>query len=237
MSRMAFLTRVLARSHDVPPSLSSARLRRAAVLLDEIEPLDRNEQLVFAGIAQLHELLHGVADADLLEPDEPPDAVIDVDDQVVDLEIAQVREERLRNRPVPVALALDLRALLLEDVRLGDDLQLGARQPEAFRELADGDVHGDVQQLVGAIDQDAAEAVLGEQLGRALGAPFGAGDEQHGVAALAHALDLGDPFLNAAAKFDGGLTGDVYVIGCADASGRDAVAGLAFSRQLSPIAS
>ena len=58
MSRMAFLTRVLVRSHDVPPSLSSGRLRRAAVLLDQVEPLDGNEQLVFAGVAQLHELLH-----------------------------------------------------------------------------------------------------------------------------------------------------------------------------------
>ena len=189
--------------------LVERRLRGAAVLLDEIEPLDGNEQLVFAEIAELHEFLHGVADADLLESDEPPDAVIDVHDQVVDFEIAQVREERLRDRAVPVSLALDLRALFLEDVRLGDDLQLGARQPEPFRQLPDGDVHRDVEQLVGAIDEDAAKAVFGQQLGRALRPPFGAGDEQHGVAALAHALDLGDPFLDAAAELDGGLTSDV----------------------------
>ena len=36
------------------------RLRRAGVLLDEIEPLDRHEQLVVAGVAQLEEFLHGV---------------------------------------------------------------------------------------------------------------------------------------------------------------------------------
>ena len=106
-------------------------------------------------------------------------------------------------------LALDLGALFLEHIRLGDDLQLGAGQPEALRELADRDVHRDVQQLVGAIDQDAAQVVLREQLGRALGAPFGARDEQHGVAALAHALDFGDPLLDPSAEFDGRLAGDV----------------------------
>ena len=37
------------------------RPRRAGVLLDEIEPLDRHEQLVLAGVAQLHELLRRFA--------------------------------------------------------------------------------------------------------------------------------------------------------------------------------
>ena len=124
--------------------LVERRLRRAAVLLDEVEPLDGNEQLVFAEVAQLHEFLHGVADADLFEPDEPPDAVVDMHDQIVDLEIAQVRQEGLGDGSVPVALALDLGPLFFEDVRLGNDLQLGARQTEALRELPDGDVHGDV---------------------------------------------------------------------------------------------
>ena len=60
-----------------------------------------------------------------------------------------------------------------------------------------------------AIDQNASEAVLGKQLRGAFGAALGGGDEQHRVAALAHALDLGDPVLNPAAEFDGGLAGDV----------------------------
>ena len=71
------------------------RPRRAGVLLDEIEPLDRDEQLVVAGVAQLEELLLAVADADLLQADEHADAVIDVDDEVADLQVAQVREKRL----------------------------------------------------------------------------------------------------------------------------------------------
>ena len=58
MSRIAFLTCVFARSHDVPPSRSIGGFDRAGVLLDQIEPFDRDEQLVFAGVAQLEELLH-----------------------------------------------------------------------------------------------------------------------------------------------------------------------------------
>ncbi len=135
--------------------------------------------------------------------------MVDVHDQIFDLEIAQVRQERLGNRAVPVALALYLGPLLLEDVRLGDDLQLGPREPEPLRELTDGDVDGDVQQLVRSVDQHTAQAVFGKQLCRALGAPLCARDEQHGVPALAHAPDFGDPLLNAAAEFDRRLTGDV----------------------------
>ena len=72
MSRMAFLTLVFARSHDVPPSWSSGDASRP-VLLDEIQPLDRHEQLVFAGVAELEEFLRKrVADADLLQADELP---------------------------------------------------------------------------------------------------------------------------------------------------------------------
>ena len=118
--------------------LVERRLRRAAVFLHQVEPLDRHEQLVFAGVAQLHEFLHGVADANLLEPDEMADAMIDMDDEIADLQVAQVGQERLGDRPMPVALALDLRALFFEDVGLGNDLQLGAWQAEALRELAHG---------------------------------------------------------------------------------------------------
>ena len=58
------------------------RARCAGVLLDEIEPLDRDEEFVFAGVAKLHELLRVEADIDALEANEEPDAVIDVHDEV-----------------------------------------------------------------------------------------------------------------------------------------------------------
>ena len=106
------------------------RPRRAGVLLDEIQPFDRHEQLVVAGVAQLEKLLQRVADADLLEADERPDPVIDVDDEIADLQIAQVRQKRLGGRFPPLGRA----PLLLEDVGLGVDLQAGVRQPEAAGE-------------------------------------------------------------------------------------------------------
>ena len=128
MSRIAFLTRVLAFSQVVPPSRSSAGLRRAGVALDEIEPLDRDEELVVAGIAELHELLRLDADLDALQADEHADAVIDVDDEVADLQVAEVGEERRASRER--AALVDL-ALLLEDVGLGPELERGVGQPEA----------------------------------------------------------------------------------------------------------
>ena len=103
--------------------LVERRLRGAAVLLNEVEPLDRHEQLVLAGVPQLHELLHRVADADLLQSDKLSDAVIDVDDEVADLQIAEIRQERLGNGTVPIAAPLDLVAILVEDIGFGDNLQ------------------------------------------------------------------------------------------------------------------
>ena len=87
----------------LPAGAAEAIERRpgaARVLLDQVEPLDRDEQLVLAVIAQLEEL-GGVADAaaaDLLEPDELADAVVDVDDEIADLQVAEVGEEGRRHR-------------------------------------------------------------------------------------------------------------------------------------------
>ena len=86
-----------------PAKPSSVRMARAGVLLDQVQPLDGDEELVVAGVAELHELLV-LADVqtDLLQSDERADAVIDVDDEIADLQIAQVREERARLRPPPL---------------------------------------------------------------------------------------------------------------------------------------
>ncbi len=99
------------------------RARGAGVLLHEIEPLDRDEQLVFAGVAELHELLRLEADVDALEADEETDAVIDVDDEVAGFQIAEVREERSRRRLAPL---VDL-AFFLEDVGFRPELELRVR--------------------------------------------------------------------------------------------------------------
>ena len=69
------------------------RPARAGVLLQQVEPLDRDEQLVVARVAQLQEFLRrlavGVA-GDLAQAGEPPDAVIHVDDEVARLQVAAV---------------------------------------------------------------------------------------------------------------------------------------------------
>jgi hypothetical protein len=130
-------------------------------------------------------------------------------DEVADLEIAKIGKKCLRDRAPAFTAALEFRAVLFEDIGLGDDLQLGCWKPEPFGELANGDKGRDIQQLVGAIDQHSTQAIFGKELDSPFGATLGAGDKQHRVAALAHPLDLGDPFLDAAAKFDRRLAGNV----------------------------
>ena len=143
------------------------------------------------------------------QPDKLADAVVHVHHEVADFQIAKIRQERFRNGAMAIAAPVDLRALFLEDVGLGNHLKLRGGQAEAFRELAHGNGDRDVQQLVGAVEHDAAQIVFGQQLHGALGAPFGAGDKQHRVVALANAPHFGDPFLDAPAKFHGRLAGDI----------------------------
>ena len=99
----------------------------ARVLLDEVEPLNRDEQLVVARVAQFEKLLriargawhrpaHGTQ---LLQSDELADAVIDVHDEIADLQIAKVGEKRVRD----AAPLLRRAPLFLEDVGLRVNLQ------------------------------------------------------------------------------------------------------------------
>ena len=103
MSRMAFLTLVFARSHDVPPRRStggrvapvyfctrSSRSTGTKSLSSPAYRSSRNSCTVAAP-----------SDADLLEPDEHADAVIDVDDEVADFEVAQVGEKDRRRGAMP----------------------------------------------------------------------------------------------------------------------------------------
>ncbi len=189
------------------------RLRSAGVFLDQIEALDGHEQLGVAVIAELEELLHDVAagDGDLLEADELADAVIDVDDQIVDLEIAQVGEEggasrsllaarrscgalrrrcRSRRRPAEpgaCGLAARLRAL----TGLGD---------ETLRQPALGDHHGAADHIAGVRRHHRANVVVLQQFNGALGAAVRAGDEDDVIAVRLRGLDVVDPVGNAAVE-------------------------------------
>ena len=148
------------------------RPRRAGVLLNEIEPLDRHEQLVFAGVAQLHELLRRFADGDaqLLEPDERADAVIDVDHVVADFQIPQIGDEDLGSRSAPLGLGGP--ALLLEDIAFGEDGQAAFRQPEPAIEMADRDEQRGRVRVLGAERGRGNDLILLGELEQPLGAAW-----------------------------------------------------------------
>ena len=190
---MAFLTRVFAFSQVVPPRRSSAGPGRARVSLHEVQPFDGHEQLVFAGVAKLHELLRLQADVDALEPDEEPDAVVDMDDEVAGLEVAEVREERASRR---LAALVDF-SLFLEDVGFGPELELGFRQPEAAAEMPDPDEDSRRVRVRGALHRHGVDLVVGEELDRSLGAAGRVSHEDHRVATLAAATDFLHPVLYA----------------------------------------
>ena len=142
MSRMAFLTRVLAFSQVVPPSLSSAGAAPPRVLLDEIEPFERDEQLVVAGVAELHELLRRLARAVTASRFRPTNRPMPLSTCTTRSPIFRSRksDRNVRRRRSP---ALVHAAFLLEEIGLGEDAAaFAARQMEAARELAGRDEHG-----------------------------------------------------------------------------------------------
>ena len=144
-------------------------------------------------------------DGNLLEPDEDPDPVVDVHDPIARLQIAKIGEKRL-GRAGP---ALPHPALFVEDVRLGEDLQAGVRQPEPAGELARRHQQGGAAGLVGVVDGDGGEVVVGEQLDDPLGPAGGPRDEERGVAPLAAPGDLGRPLADPPVHLDGRLAGHV----------------------------
>ena len=181
------------------------RPRRAGVLLDQVQPLDRHEQLVFAGVVELQELLERVADADLLQTDELADAVIDVHDEVAHLQVAQVREKRLGRR----APALRRAPVFFEDVGLGVDVERRVRQAEAAGQPADRNQHRRIAGIVGALDRHREQVVLLQQLDRSLGAACRGGDKQRRLVLFAVAADLGHPIRHPATQLDRRLASDV----------------------------
>ncbi len=199
------------------PSRAAQAIERgttaAGVLLNEVEPLDRDEELVVAVIAKLEKLLRVCRRArqgpprriDLLQADKFADAVIDVNDQVADLEVAQIGQERLRK----IAPLLRRSTLLFEDVGLGVNLQRSISEPESTREEADGNENGRGVRVLRALDRDGDDLVFLEDLDRAFRAAVALRDEQDRVASLARLPDLGDPVVDAAAEFHRRLTANM----------------------------
>ncbi len=173
--------------------------------LHQIEALHGNEQLVVGRVAELHELLRVGTHFDSFQPDEDADAVIDVHDEVANLEIAEVREERPRGR-LPAVMCLPL---LFEDVRLGPQLQASLRESEALRQIARADEHRGALHIFGTFDGNGQHVVVPEELHRSLAHPGRVRHQDDGVATLARAPDVRHPVLNPAAELDSGLAGDV----------------------------
>ena len=131
--------------------------------------------------------------------------VIHVDDQVADLEIAQVGQERLRGRPP----ALGDATLFFEDVGFRVDLQTGVREPEAARHVADGDEHRGVPCVLRALDRDGKHIVLLEELDCPLRATVGRGHKQRRLTLITQLADLGNPIDDPAVHLHGRLAADV----------------------------
>ncbi len=194
----------------LPRRAAEAIERRAAAareLLHQVEPVDGDEELVVTGVAQFHELARLVTDVDLLQPDEDTDAVVDVDDVVADLEVAEVREEGLGGRGP--ALVAD--AFLVEDVGLGKEPHLRGGKPEALRELPGRDEQRAAGRDLGAADVDRDDAVVAQDLDHAFGAARGLGHEHRRLALLSRSAQFADPLGHAAVKRRRRLTRHVAV--------------------------
>ena len=142
---------------------------------------------------------------ELLQADEPADAVIDVDDEVADLQIAEIGDEGSR-RGSPSFVRP---ALLFEQVGLGENLQAGSWEVESLGELAGRDEHRGVFEIVGRADRAAAHLVLVQQFERSLGAAGRGRHEDRDVAAVARLANLVDPVANPAPVLQSRGTGDV----------------------------
>src|ERR1700694_2273548 len=86
ISRMRFLLRALPRFPPSPPApaepveLATPLLR--SIAREQLDVLDRQEQLVAARVMDLQAIVRGAGGLDIAQTDEPADAVVDVDDEV-----------------------------------------------------------------------------------------------------------------------------------------------------------
>ena len=186
--------------------LVERRAGAAGVLLDEIEPLERDEQLVVAGVAELHELLRRRCPAptrEALQADEPADAVVDVDDEIADLQVAEVGDERARRR----TCGARARAAPPRRDRVSAKSRRRAAGRWKPRESWPVVTSTAARSRSSASAPSArADVVVGEQLDRALGAARRGRDEHDGLAVLARLADLVDPVADAAVILDDGST-------------------------------
>ena len=106
-----------------------------AVAREQLGVLDRQEQLVAAGVVDFEAIVRRAGRFDRAQPDEPADAVIDMHDQIAGGEARRLGDEILR----PPRRAARPHQPVAEDVLLADDRGVGGL--EAAFEPEHGEAH------------------------------------------------------------------------------------------------
>ena len=160
----------------------------ALVLLEQVEPLDRDEEPGVARVAQVDHLPRDAAVLDRHEAAEEADAVLAVDDEVPRLQVAQVGEEGFGG-------GLSARgggAGLAKDVRGREDEQPPRTEEETRRRAAVDEAAGSGRERRGRVSVRSGEGdlVLGEDPCEVLALSFRGGRQDDGEAVAPRALDL-----------------------------------------------
>ena len=91
---MRCFSRALRACQATPPSLSSCDVGvLGAVARQKLDVLDRQIELVAAGVEDLEAVVRRAGGLDRLQPDEAADAVVDVDDEIARGERGDVGQE------------------------------------------------------------------------------------------------------------------------------------------------
>ena len=192
MSLTALRTEDFRFSQPAPPSRSSAGAGPSpadGVLLDEVQPLDRDEELRVARVAQVDHLAHDARVVDRREAREAAEAVVAVDDDVPDPQVAQVGEERLGRRLPPrrrgARLAEEVRRREEEDARAAGTGSPRRGPPDDDAARARRERRGRV-----AVRALVVDLVLGEEALDVLALALRRGGEDDREAVLPRARDL-----------------------------------------------
>ena len=122
--------------------------------LDEVQVLDRHEQLVAFPVVELDELAPAAVDLESLEAPEDADAVVGVDDVVAGAQVLELGEERPPGGPADKDLFLREHVLLREEIELF--LRVGEAAGQGAEKESDLGTGGNVQGRIGLENGDLA---------------------------------------------------------------------------------
>ena len=159
-----------------------------AVARQELDVLDRQEQLVAARIVQLEAVVGGAGRLDGAQPDEAADAVIDVDHEIAGREAGDLGDEILR---LAGAAARPHQAIA-ENVLLADEGGLGGLETAFEPEHRQPDLRGRQPQRrrPRRHRSEIGEPVVGEHMAHALARAFAPQRDDHALARGLQAHDM-----------------------------------------------